>query len=127
MAKRKSGKSKVPPTRRSTKPAKASLPKLPPSSSTQAPTQKRLEPGPGAAEAVYRAAQDCALIEARRIAQSEEEAIKLLPDILAKLMVDLNIAALAMAFAEAKDPNMLKMQLLHELSVERYRRSMTGR
>jgi hypothetical protein len=64
-----------------------------------------------------------ALENARELAPTEEEAVRLIPAVLAKLMLDLKIADLAEAFAKAEDPNVFLAKIMHDTAVRRYLKS----
>ena len=84
------------------------------------PLSKTLKPGRDAAEHIYRLANKYALIEARHVSQSEDEALELFPVILARFMSEVPVASLAAACAQAKDPNIFLMNLSHQIAVWRY-------
>ena len=92
--------------------------------STGGPILAHLKPGASAAEWFYRKTLCYAMIEARRLAQSDEEVAKLVQRIVAKIMTSLPIAEIAADLAQAKDPNIYLMKLRHDIGVNRYQRSL---
>jgi hypothetical protein len=129
MSKRKSGgaNGKPPKDESPGKPPAATPLPVPHAPAEAMPILYNLKPGPAAAKEVYRAAHTYALRKARDIAESEDEANRLLPVILATIMVELNVPALAAAVAQAKDPNIYMLQLRHEVAVSKYQRLMGSR